>query len=185
MVITQILMAPEIASTLPSWLAKSFLPLSTIGVLLNFICSIVTVAYLYSLGDLILTARDLVINDSSSLPFRVFMRGESIPLDLLRSNATKKLLLAFGFSPQTIHHGTIAVVLFHISGSILALTTSLIIYHNVFPGRPKRSRQSAFELKQSPTTPIPNHRPILPPVHSASSESFDPFVHSKVPQLRM
>ncbi|PVF94373.1 hypothetical protein CPB86DRAFT_48029 [Serendipita vermifera] len=180
MVITQILMSPEVASTLPSWLAKSFLPISTIGVLINFICSIVTVAYLYSLGDVVLAARDLVINDPSSLPFRVFMRGESIPIDLLRSSAIKNLLLVFGFPRQTIHHGTIAVVLFHISGSILALTTSLIIYHNIFPRRSRRANQSSFELRNTRTATIPNHRPILPPVHTESIDSFHPFPHSKL-----
>lgn len=138
-------MTRDISSTLPSWITTVFVPLSTTGVLLNFICSIVTVFYLYSLGDVTVSARDLIINDPISLPARVLLHGENIPLNLLRSSGSLELLLEYGFPRDHIHLGTIAVVLFHFSGIILILTTLLLIYQNLWS-----RRRAHMTLLQSP-----------------------------------
>lgn len=136
-------MTREVSRSLPVWVKKCLLPLSTIGVLMNFICSIVTVFYLHALGEMPVTVKDLIINSPTSLPARILFKEENIPLEFLRKGSKSKLLREFGFPKSQVHLGKVAVILFHISGILMCITTGVIIYQNIM--RSSRTRRAPSE----------------------------------------
>lgn len=134
-VITQILMSRDVSVTLPYWPARFLTPLSTFGVLCDIFISGVGTANLQALSRMPLASRNMIIEDPTCLPARVFLAGENIPLSLLNGQ-DGKLLNLFGYPEDTERLILVGAGFFYGGVGIFGITLFFLLYHNIWH-RPK------------------------------------------------
>ncbi|KIM23306.1 hypothetical protein M408DRAFT_264293 [Serendipita vermifera MAFF 305830] len=77
-------------------------------------------------------ALGIIINDNTSLPARVFLAGDNIPIYLLGPYNSDLLLAEFGLSPKLLPIATLGVYFFHTGAAVFGISLLLLMYHNVF-----------------------------------------------------
>ncbi|KIM23309.1 hypothetical protein M408DRAFT_321152 [Serendipita vermifera MAFF 305830] len=127
--VTQILMSPDVSRTLPHWIARIFIPLSTIGVISSFVASFTATIFTNFLARLPSATKRLIIHDPTSLPARNLLDNEVIPLRLLDPDNSAELLQEFGFTAWT-GYSLLAIICLFISAGIFFLTLCVLLYHN-------------------------------------------------------
>ncbi|KIM23310.1 hypothetical protein M408DRAFT_28000 [Serendipita vermifera MAFF 305830] len=130
--ITGILMSPKVSRTSPYWPGRIILPLSTFGVLCSFVSSVTAVVYLQNICWLEITTRGIIMNNASSLPARIFLAGDNIPLYLLDPNNVALLLTEFGLPLDGLITAAVASYVFYVAALVFVITVGVLMYHNMY-----------------------------------------------------
>lgn len=72
------------------------------------------------------------MNDVTSLPARVFLNGDNIPLHLLDPNNINLLMVEFGLPLNILTTPEVSIAFWEVAALIFGITVVLLLYHNVF-----------------------------------------------------
>ncbi|KIM23315.1 hypothetical protein M408DRAFT_11602 [Serendipita vermifera MAFF 305830] len=79
-----------------------------------------------------ITTRGIIMNNAASLPARIFLAGDNIPLYLLKPNNVALLLTEFGLPLDSLITAAVASYVFYVAALVFVITTGVLMYHNVY-----------------------------------------------------